>query len=311
MIDFSVRILILSSIIALATGLPVYLSVHVLLVRPMRRIASRTNALREQAEDSAYTMAALRHVCDDMQGVVWSHIPRCDLGRPCLSPVRERSDSFGMPDARTAVSVASTRRHSWFCRHVRTRTASGNGGMQMSAFESSANGGMGSEIRRGASPAPIRIDVSRLRAHHVAEFSQLLLTLDQPSRVYRFGQAASDAALISHASQAVTSSTWIAGAFVERQLRGVVEVYDASAAGFAEAAFVVEQGWRRRGIGFMLLATATRWAAQSNVPMLRMVFSRANWPMRKLADKANARFDVIFDEMTADVCIRRSPATTG
>ena len=33
--------------------------------------------------------------------------------------------------------------------------------------------------------------------------------------------------------------------------------------------------------------------------------------MRKLADKANARFDVIFDEMTADVCIRRSPATTG
>lgn len=36
---------------------------------------------------------------------------------------------------------------------------------------------------------------------------------------------------------------------------------------------------------------------------MRMMFSRSNWPMRKLASKAHARFDMDFDEILADVAI--------
>ncbi len=38
-----------------------------------------------------------------------------------------------------------------------------------------------------------------------------------------------------------------------------------------------------------------------------MIFSRNNWPMRKLASRADARFDLVLDEIVADVAVGRSP----
>jgi len=38
-------------------------------------------------------------------------------------------------------------------------------------------------------------------------------------------------------------------------------------------------------------------------PMLRMIFSRHDWSMRKLASKANAQFDMVLDRMWADVTL--------
>jgi hypothetical protein len=34
-----------------------------------------------------------------------------------------------------------------------------------------------------------------------------------------------------------------------------------------------------------------------------MIFSRHNWPMRKLATKANRRFDIVLDEIFVDVAV--------
>jgi hypothetical protein len=38
-----------------------------------------------------------------------------------------------------------------------------------------------------------------------------------------------------------------------------------------------------------------------------MIFSRNDWPMRKLASKANARFDIVLDRMSADISLVAIP----
>jgi GNAT superfamily N-acetyltransferase len=157
-----------------------------------------------------------------------------------------------------------------------------------------------------------RPSIMPLGPQHEAELARLLLSLDKASRVSRFACAASDAALIAHSQRALTTSTWIAGLFADHRLRGVVEVYDLGPPGLVEAAFLVEPDWRRRGFGTALLQAALQWASEAERIVLRMVFSRCNWPMRKLAGKADARLDLAFDEIAADVAIAapgvRAPA---
>jgi GNAT superfamily N-acetyltransferase len=145
--------------------------------------------------------------------------------------------------------------------------------------------------------------IIRLGPQHETDLARLLLTLDEASRVSRFACAASDAALLEHSRQALTTSTWIAGLFADDHLRGVVEIYDIGPPGMVEAAFLVERDWRRRGFGTALLKAAVQWAGEAERIMLRMLFSRCNWPMRKLASKVEARLDLAFDEIAADVGI--------
>jgi hypothetical protein len=134
------------------------------------------------------------------------------------------------------------------------------------------------------------------------EFCRILLGLEPSDRCSRFGQFVSDAYLSGHAQSALANADWIAGALVDDRLRGVVEVYRDRSHGWAEAAFVVEQEWRR--LGWALPLAATRKAADaSNTDTLRMIFSRHNWPMRKLATKANRRFDIVLDEIFVDVAV--------
>jgi GNAT superfamily N-acetyltransferase len=147
------------------------------------------------------------------------------------------------------------------------------------------------------------LDVRQLDAAHLPELGRLLLTLDQPSRLHRFNHSVSDDYLISHARNALSTAAWVAGAFVEERMPGVVEVFDDGMPGFAEAKFAVDPGWHRRGIGSALLGAAIDWAIRSGVPTLRLVFSRSNLPMRRLAAKAGPRLDLAFDEMTAEILL--------
>ena len=151
----------------------------------------------------------------------------------------------------------------------------------------------------------MRIDVVGLAAHHQPEMERLLLHLDAHSRVSRFGHWMSDANLIEHANYAFKKATWIAGAFINKRLRGLVEMYD-SGSGWAEASFVVEQDWRRRGIAWTLLQATEIKAADFNVSALRMIFARNNRPMRGLASKADGRYDVVLDEISVDVPISKA-----
>jgi hypothetical protein len=65
-----VDLLMLSFAISLVTALFVYLAVHVLLVRPMRRVVTTLAAIRDQPRDLSQTIAALGPVCEDIRDPV-------------------------------------------------------------------------------------------------------------------------------------------------------------------------------------------------------------------------------------------------
>jgi GNAT superfamily N-acetyltransferase len=103
------------------------------------------------------------------------------------------------------------------------------------------------------------------------------------------------------------TTVWLAGIVIHQRLSGVVELYDVNPQGAVEAAFLVDQAWRRRGLGTALLKAAVQWATERDRVLLRMMFSGNNWPMRGLAANAGARLDLAFDEVVADLPI--APAT--
>jgi GNAT superfamily N-acetyltransferase len=143
----------------------------------------------------------------------------------------------------------------------------------------------------------------RIWAGHECQFVELLCGLDRSSRVNRFGHPASDASVEAYAKGAITSAIFVAGVFVKGRIIGVIEVFEASRDGIAEAAFAVAADWRRQGVASDLLAAARRWAEQSGIRTLRMVIARNNWPMRQFAHKAGARLDLDLDEILADIVV--------
>ena len=152
------------------------------------------------------------------------------------------------------------------------------------------------------SPARFQ-EVIQLGPQHEDELTHLFLNLDHESRVGRFNCVVGDALLLQHSRQALMTTAWLAGIVIHQRLHGVVEVYDMSAGGVVEAAFLVDRAWRRLGLGTALLRAAMQWAAERDRVLLRMVFSRSNWPMRGLASRAGAQLDLAFDEVVADLPI--------
>ena len=157
--------------------------------------------------------------------------------------------------------------------------------------------------KQASTDAATRASIARLGVEHEPQLSQLLLSLDCPSRVNRFGHPASDACVRAYAKSAVATATFIAGTFVADTLVGVVEVFAAGRDGVVEVAFAVHSDWRRRGLCSALMEATKQWAAQSSVRTLRMVIARNNWPMRQLAHKAGARLDLDLDEIYADIAL--------
>jgi GNAT superfamily N-acetyltransferase len=133
------------------------------------------------------------------------------------------------------------------------------------------------------------------------DVEDFFLRLDRDSRCRRFGHAASDDVLRTHVAGAFNNASYLIGIFAQGELRGVLELYSCAPVPCAEAALVVEQGWRRRGFGWSLLRAAMEWAEGARESSLRLIFTRDNWPMRHLTSKANARVDLVLDEISAEI----------
>jgi RimJ/RimL family protein N-acetyltransferase len=146
------------------------------------------------------------------------------------------------------------------------------------------------------------LNIVHLNCSHEAQLATLLCSLDRPSRISRFGHQANDAAVEAYARKASSTAAFIAGVLLDDELLGVVEAFD-NHNGVAEIAFAVDARWRRRGIASRLLEAVIQWAERSGLSALRMVISRANLPMRGLADKAGARFEFDLDEICADIAV--------
>jgi GNAT superfamily N-acetyltransferase len=126
------------------------------------------------------------------------------------------------------------------------------------------------------------------------------LSLDPRSRHLRFGGGMSDDFLVRYAENCFGKGDLIYGAFIDGELVGAAELRSNQAiwseqAPFgrhihAEAAFSVDDGYRRRGIGEKLFKRILRAATNHGVETIEIVCLPENVGMQSLARKFSAHF---------------------
>ena len=131
-----------------------------------------------------------------------------------------------------------------------------------------------------------------------AAFVAHLLRLDGETRHERFGMAVSDAWIAAYARGCFGTRDLVYGFFVQGEIRAAGELRqlenrELSGQRAAEAAFSVEPGWRRKGLGTALMQRIVR-AAQNRLDSTLLLMCLAqNRAMQGLARKFSA--DLTFD----------------
>jgi len=146
---------------------------------------------------------------------------------------------------------------------------------------------------------PFKLTISCVNFRQRAEFQRTLFNIDQSSRCNTFKWAVTNSNGIDHSSRPLPDRPRLLGAFVEGQIQGLLEFCGTGVLGHSEVALVVAPYWRRKGLGWALLRGAMRLGLQTHARSIRMIFPRTNWPMRKIARKANAQLDLILDQIYA------------
>ena len=100
MYDYSRRILILSIVLSLMTAAMVYLSLHLLIVRPMRRIIARMATFKENPEDTSKDLEATRR--SDEIGVAQREL--AEMQRGLRVALRQRAHLAALGEAVSKIS---------------------------------------------------------------------------------------------------------------------------------------------------------------------------------------------------------------
>ena len=161
-------------------------------------------------------------------------------------------------------------------------------------------------------------DIRRLWHSDMPEFRDHMLRLDPGSRSQRFGGGMSDDFLVRYAENCFGKGDLVYGAFIDGKLVGAAELRSNQAiwseqAPFgrhihAEAAFSVDDGYRRRGIGEKLFKRILRAATNHGVETIEIVCLPENVGMQKLAKKFEAHFTFEENWLTGRLTAR--PPTT-
>jgi GNAT superfamily N-acetyltransferase len=161
-------------------------------------------------------------------------------------------------------------------------------------------------------------EVRRLWLADKEAFRHHLLSLDPRSRHLRFGGGMSDDFLIRYAENCFGKGDLIYGAFIDGDLVGAAELRSNQAiwseqAPFgrhiqAEAAFSVDTGYRRRGIGEKLFKRILRAATNHGVETIEIVCLPENVGMQSLARKFEAHFTFEANWLTGRLTVRRPTA---
>lgn len=128
------------------------------------------------------------------------------------------------------------------------------------------------------------------------------LRLDSQTRANRFMAAIGDHGALAYAARSFDHAGVMYGAFVNGALRGVGELRPGGPRGLgplghrAEAAFAIERGYRRRGLGAMLFRRVVGAARHRGVADLHVRCLTANAPMRNLARKLGAELSLTGPE---------------
>ena len=162
------------------------------------------------------------------------------------------------------------------------------------------------------------VELRRLWPSDKEAFRHHLLSLDPRSRHLRFGGGMSDDFLVRYAENCFGKGDLVYGAFIDGKLVGAAELRSNQAiwseqAPFgrhihAEAAFSVDDGYRRRGIGEKLFKRILRAATNHGVETIEIVCLPENVGMQKLARKFEAHFTFEENWLTGRLTAR--PPTT-
>ncbi len=152
--------------------------------------------------------------------------------------------------------------------------------------------------------------VRRLWPSDMPAFRDHLLRLDPESCHDRFAMAVSDEFLVNYAERCFGIDDVIYGYFVEGIMRGAGELRGVGLGldkGSAEAAFSVEVGWRRRGVGTELLGRIVLAARNRGAETLYMSCLARNRAMQGLAKKFESELQFDADDLTGKL-VARTPS---
>ena len=159
------------------------------------------------------------------------------------------------------------------------------------------------------------VDVRRLWPSDMEAYRDHLLRLDPRGRHQRFCAAMSDDFLVHYAKHCFGQGDLLYGVFVDGELVGAAELRSSSAiwseqAPFgrhihAEAAFSVEEGHRRQGIGEKLFRRIQRAASNHGVETIEIICLPDNVGMRMLAQKFKTHFTFEESNLTGRLRARR------
>ncbi len=162
------------------------------------------------------------------------------------------------------------------------------------------------------------LEVRRLWLADKEAFRDHLVGLDARSRHLRFGGGMSDDFLVRYAENCFGKGDLVYGAFIDGKLVGAAELRSSQAiwseqAPFgrhihAEAAFSVDDGYRRRGIGEKLFKRILRAATNHGVETIEIVCLPENAGMQNLAKKFEAHFTFEENWLTGRLTARRPTA---
>jgi GNAT superfamily N-acetyltransferase len=146
-------------------------------------------------------------------------------------------------------------------------------------------------------------------------FRDHLLRLDARSRHERFGGGMSDDFIVHYAENCFGQGDLLYGAFVDGRMCGAAELRSDRAiwteqAPFgrhihAEAAFSVEDGYRRRGLGEKLFRRILRAASNHGVETVEIVCLPDNIGMQRLAQKFKTQFTFEESALAGRLTARR------
>jgi GNAT superfamily N-acetyltransferase len=159
------------------------------------------------------------------------------------------------------------------------------------------------------------VEIRRLWQSDMEAFRDHLLRLDPRSRHERFGGGMSDDFIVKYAGHCFGQGDLLYGAFVDGHMCGAAELRSNRAiwseqAPFgrhihAEAAFSVEEGYRRRGVGEKLFSRIERAASNHGVETIEIICLPDNVGMQRLAQKFKTRFTFEENSLTGRLTARR------
>ena len=162
------------------------------------------------------------------------------------------------------------------------------------------------------------VEIRRLWPSDKDAFRDHLQGLDPRSRHLRFGGGMSDDFLVHYAENCFGKGDLVYGAFIDGAMIGAAELRSDQAiwseqAPFgrhihAEAAFSVDEGSRRRGVGEKLFKRILRAATNHGVETIEIVCLPDNYAMLNLAKKFKTHFTFEENELTGRLTARRPTA---